>query len=362
MGPPGPVDNLPRRAGACGRVSGRGRRCRQSHGVSVSEQPARLAVRSVDDLVGLVPYLMGFHPRESLVAMVLEEGRLHVTARVDLAIAGHPDELEGLLGRLFARFPAAEVWFLAYTEDEERGWAALDACAQLVGLVRLGRLIQVGGKGWRADCPEGPWGEISGAVSATAAEASVLGLAPLTSRERLADAVAGPPDGEVGDLLAAFEATDAELAALGARGRNRLLRNLLRTPAVCRVKDCVRLALLVHRPECQLAVLRSLGNATAEQQLGLWRQVVRHSLVSHRPTVLGLLGMAAWQTGDGALQVVCLEELDRIDPAVPLAAVLEWLNRNVVPPGDWDELRGMLLGSLAEWLRPADPPTSRRGR
>ncbi len=329
--------------------------------MSISEQPARLAVRSVDDLVGLVPYLIGFHPSDSLVVLVLERGRLQVTARVDLAVAGQRLDLQELVGRLFGRFPTAQGWFLAYTDDDGRAWRSLAACAQLVGEARLGRLIQVSARRWLADAPDGPSGEITGGVSATAAEASVLGLAPLPSRDGLADAVAGPPDAEVGDLLAEFEARAVELEALGPRRRGRLLRTLLRAPAPGAVADCVRLALLAQRPECQLAVVGALGEANAEQQLALWRRVVRFSLVSHRPTVLGLLGLAAWQTGDGALQVVCLEELDRIDPEAPLAALLEWLNQEVVPPGDWEGLRGVLLECLAEGLA-GRPPAGRRGR
>lgn len=330
--------------------------------MSVSEQPAQLAVHTVEDLVGLVPHLLGFHPDESLVVMVLQEGRVVVTARVDLAPITHPVALDGLLSRLFGRFPAAEGWFMAYTDDDDLAWDVLASCVQLVGLVRLGRVLQVGSRQWRADCPDGPSGPITDAVSTAAAEATVLGLPARASRRDLAAGIAGPPDAEVEALLAEFEARADELEALGPRGRRRLLRRLLRTPGHCPKPDCVRLALLAGRPEVQVAVLRSLVRANAEQQLDLWTQVVRHCLADYRPTVLGLLAMASWQTGNGALQVVCLEELDRIDPTVPIALLVDYLNANVVPPGDWEADREALLGGLEAALTIAGRPASRRGR
>ncbi|MCB0910827.1 MAG: DUF4192 domain-containing protein [Propionibacteriaceae bacterium] len=330
--------------------------------MSVSEQPARLAVRSVDDLVGLVPYLIGFHPEESLVAMLLESGRVVVTARVDLDAVAQPGALDALLARLFDRFPHAEGWFLAYTDDDEVAWNVLAECVELVGFVRLGRVLQVGSCEWRADCPDGPVGAITGEVGSVAAAAAVLGLPARASRRDLAAGLAGPPDAEVAGLLEQFEAVGTELEAIGPRGRRRLLRKLLGTKGPVPVDDCVRLALLARRTEGQLAVLRGLARDNADQQLELWAAVVRHCLVDQRPHVLGLVGMAAWQTGDGALQVVCLEELDRIDPAVPIAALLELLNRNVVPPDAWLELRDVLLGLLEAEVTTADRPGSPRGR
>ena len=42
-------------------------------------------VRSPGDLIDLIPYLLGFHPRSSLVLIGLHEGRVAATARADLA-------------------------------------------------------------------------------------------------------------------------------------------------------------------------------------------------------------------------------------------------------------------------------------
>lgn len=331
-------------------------------GMSVSEEPARLAVRSVDDLVGLVPYLIGFHPEESLVAMLLEGGRVVVTARVDLAAVRDPGALDALLTRLFDRFPRAEGWFLAYTDDHELAWSVLAGCRDMVGFVRLGRVLQVGSHEWRVDQPDGPVGAITGVISPAVAEAAVLGLPARASRSDLAAGLSGPPDAEVDGLVARFESASTELEELGDRGRRRLLRKLLRTAGPVPVDDCVRLALLAGRPQTQVGVLRGLSRANAEQQLELWSAVARHCLTDQRPVVLGLLGMAAWQTGDGALQVICLEELDRIDPHAPIAALLEWLNQYVVPPGEWDALREALLGALAAELTAAGRRGSPRGR
>lgn len=319
-------------------------------------------MHSVEDLIGLVPYLLGFHPEESLVVLMIEGGRVGLTARVDLAVVADGGNLDSLLARMFGRFPAAEGWFLAFTDDDELAWAVLSGCTDVVGRRGVGRVLQVGRRSWRADQRDGPVGELTGHVSAAAAQATVLGMPARRSRTDLAAGLAGPPDAELDGLLAEFEVRAAELEQLGRRGRRRLLRRLLRTPGHCPVADCVRLALLAVRPDGQVAVLRSLAQENADQQVELWTQVLRHSLLRYRPTVLGLVGMAAWQAGGGALQVVCLEELLKIDPYVPLAAVLDVLNSEVVPPWHWDTMRAKLLDDLAIVLTAAGRPASPRDR
>ena len=108
-----------------------------------------------------------------------------------------------------------------------------------------------------------------------------------------------------------------------------------------------RLALLVDEPAGMLIALRALSRDRGAQLLELWTGVVRHCLLGYQAVPLGLLAMAAWQTGDGALQMVCLERLDRIDPELPLAAIIDKLNHDVMPPGAWPELRRPVLAWLA---------------
>ena len=322
--------------------------CRQCLGVNVSEPPARLAVRNIDDLVGLVPFLIGFHPSDSLVVMVIESGQVQVTARADLVAVAEPGVLDDLVGRLFDRFPRAVGWFFAYSADGSCAWDVLAACSVLVGAARVGRLLQVADTVWRADHPDGPSGELNGAVTAAAAQAAVLGLPARTSRAALADSIAGPPDTEIDQLLGVFEEAAAALDRASASGRARLLRRLLREPQPDLAAQA-RLALLVDEPAGMLIALRALSRERASEHLELWTGVVRHSLLGYQAVPLGLLAMAAWQTGDGALQMVCLERLDRIDPGLPLAAVIDQLNHEVVPPGAWPELRRPVLRWLAEW-------------
>ena len=331
-------------------------------GVSISEPQARLAVHNIDDLVGLVPYLIGFHPEESLVVIVIEDGRVEVTARVDLAAVSGRSSPAALVGRLFDRYPSAGAWFLAYTGDDDLAWDVLGSCAALGGRDRVQRCLQVGPDTWRGDEPDGPTGPISRRVPSVAAEAAVLGLPVRPSRRSLAAGIAGPPPEEVDDLAARFVAEEVAIDRLGSRGRRRILRRLLAADEPPDRDDSVRLALLVQHEEAQLRALRQLSVESAERQLALWTRIVRHTLPAHRPAVLGLLGMAAWQNGDGALAMVCLEQLDRIDPLEPVAALLDWLNEEVVPPYAWPKVREPLLAALADQFTVAGRRASRPGR
>lgn len=316
--------------------------------MSSSQTPARLAVRSVDDLVGLVPYLIGFHPRESLVAIVLREGRVEVTARVDLEAVACPDGLAYLVEALFSRFPDAEAWFLAYSDDAEAAWDVLAGCAALSGVIRLARVIQVGADQWRADDPEGETGPVR--VSAAGLQAAVLGLTALASREELEARVAGPGDDEVGELCELFERVATEVAELDGRSRRRLLTRLVRRGGGrCRA-DWVRLAVLVADPDAALGQLAALRPGAAEHLVAVWTQVVRHCLVPYLPTPLGLLGMAAWLTGDGAMTTVCLERIGRLHADHPLAALLDHIVSDVLPPSQWPAQRAGLVAATSSWF------------
>ena len=52
------------------------------------EAPARLRVRRPADFLAVIPYLVGFHPSESVVAVLCRDGRVLLTARMDLPPTG----------------------------------------------------------------------------------------------------------------------------------------------------------------------------------------------------------------------------------------------------------------------------------
>ena len=214
--------------------------------MSIPQQQPRLSVRNLDDLVGVVPYLIGFHPQESLVVMILNSGRVELTARVDLAPISEPSALAEFWSRLDLRFPLAEPWFLTFSEDRELSWSVLDRCALLVGEHRLGRVVAVVGDYWEADRPGGPAGVVR--ASPSAAEAALLGLPARASRAELAALVAGPGDDDV-DRLAERFATLAEfLDQRGGRARRAILDRLLRTVGPLSEEDAVMAAILVSEP------------------------------------------------------------------------------------------------------------------
>lgn len=321
--------------------------------MSVSEPPLRLSVHNLEELVGLVPYLLGFRPAESLVLLVMQGDHVPLTARVDLADVAQPLALEHLFSRVFTRFPGAIGWCLAFTDDDLLGWQVLDECTELLG-PRLARAVQVGAAFWRPDAAGEPAVPLSLDASRIAATATSLGLQARASRAELAECITGPPDGEISDLIGLFDEAEDELAARSPASRQRLLRTLLRAGRLDR-REAVRLAALVAEPEAARYVLGRLNRQVAEQQLALWTQVVRHSLLVYQVNPLGLLAMSAWQQGDGALQVICLERLDWLEPNGPMRWLLDVVNQEVLPPAAWPAVRKMLLEVYSCW--PTSQPT-----
>ena len=313
-----------------------------------SQPSARLTIQTLDDLVAMVPFLLGFHPHESLVVVVMDDTGIQLTGRIDLTDAAQPDRLADLVGRLAQRFGTAEQWFLAFSADTEIAWRVLHECADLVGALRLGRLLQVDDRSWRADHRHGESGWVGS--NGVASQAAALGMSARASRTELTAQVAGPEDAEVAALLAEFDQAHAWAQSLADAERDRAAVRLTRTAT--QQRDLVRLAVLVSDPPAQVAVLRTLDRDNAAAAVACWTAVVAHSLTPYLVGPLGLLGVASWLTGDGATQNVCLERLDQLQPLAPLAALLDWINQKVLPPSAWSQHQSALVGALIDqsWL------------
>lgn len=151
-------------------------------------------VRSLSDLLGVVPHLLGFHPDESLVLIVIEHGHVVMTARTDLRDVGPEAHLELMIDRMLLRWPAAMVWLVCYSADERMAWTMLDRGGRHLGDALAGDLICVSGDCYRVRNRFGPRSAYDPTTSATAAEATLHGLQARPSRASLAGVLRAAPE------------------------------------------------------------------------------------------------------------------------------------------------------------------------
>lgn len=305
-----------------------------------------LRITGVAEALGLIPHLLGFHPEESLVVLVMKEGRVQVTARIDLEPMAEPLACADLLSRLWARYPGAGAWFIAYAADAGLAWRVLDTCAAHTTGIGQFRVVHVDGARWWADTPHAAPGRHDPTCTRLAAEATVLGLPARPSRQALAETLAGPADADLESLVDIASRLEEVLSGWTLRRRRQALRRLIAEFAegvTLSDDQCVELSLLVQDPAVRDEALLAITRSEADRHVCGWTQVVRRSLLPLQAFPLGLLGISAWVTGNGALQMICLERASRLAPECGLVRIMSDLNEMVLPPEAWDDLRSALL-------------------
>lgn len=307
-------------------------------------------VRDLPDLLGVIPHLLGFHPEESMVLMVVDDGLVQLTARADLHDLRGPGYLELLIERMLMRWPGAKMWAVAYSAAEETGWGLLEQVREHLGDALSGDPVCVSGGRYRVGDAWGPEFRHDPAASATAAAATVHGLQARPSRDCLATLLRADPR-EVAEAEDAWVRSLDRALELAADERPAELQQALRAalddPAAVPRDDLAWLGLLINDGSARDEAVLSLERADAEAWVALWTRVVRACPYGTQAQPLAVLALAAWVNGDGALQSVCLEEMDaqRVRPG--LKQMLEDLNAAIVPPSEWDALRERLRDLLA---------------
>lgn len=327
-----------------------------------SSEPPRLSVRSTADLIAAVPYLLGFHPTDSVVVVAMRGRRVIFAARGDLPAPGYPvttREAAAQITAIVGRQRADAVTVLGYG-PAARVTPAVDAVAVAMdgaSLPVFDLLRVTDGRYWsylcdNPECCPADGTPFDPSTSAVAAEATFAGQVALPDRAALAGRVAAVTGAERVALSGAAERAAARLVALleGAPEADLLGMRTLRAAGAAAVDAAAdrhragrRLTddevawlglLLTHVPVRDHAWEHIDGE---EALLAGWSDVLRRVEPDLAAAPASLLAFAAWRGGQGGLAAVALDRAFEADPDYSMAVLLDDVLRRGVTPSALDD-------------------------
>lgn len=312
------------------------------------------------ELLQAVPYLLGFHPAESLVLVGLHDGRLVVTARVDLVDANIPHLVGRTLDALArggSTSVLAAIYYDSFAADRVIPLNLPDvlAAADRTGCELLDVLVVARGRWWSVLCEPGccpPDGQtLPTEPSAFAVAATFDGMVAMPDRAALASVLDPVEAVERVALLPVLAAAEraADAAAATAQGE-RLERSAKRALfAAARASGAPGWAgpddATVARFGAALGTIEirdRLWMAVDDGRLdgrALWRDLGRRLPSPYDATPLFLFGWAAWRSGDGTLAGIAAERAVASDPGCSVADLLLAALSHGVDPRRFPKLR-----------------------
>ncbi len=314
--------------------------------MTTRQQPrTTLTARTPEDVLALVPVVLGFEPTESLVLLTFGAATpFH--ARVDLPDPGDDDQLEEVAATLLA--PARlhrvrQVLLVGYSEHDrpaERTLRHVRRAFRKAGVAVIDAL-RTDGRRWyavppRAGVPDhGVPYDLAG--HRFAAQAVLDGRVVRGSRAEVAATVATDREGVAGVVAALAALTGEAAPALeeGLWARELVVRRTRErsSPTDAEVARLLRGVLDVRVRD---AAWSPLSRETALDHVDLWADVVRRAPDPLVPAPAALLAFAAWQAGDGALAWCAVDRAHEVDPAYSLAGLVAELLTQAVPPSTWE--------------------------
>jgi hypothetical protein len=342
------------------------------------KRASTLVAKTPADLIDAIPFLLGFHPSDSLVVIGLDGDLVVFAARYDLP---PPTARENIahLAAIVARQGLGDVTLVGYGPV-----ATVDPVIALaIGTFDAFRLrvhdaIRVHSDRWwsyfcnRIRCcpPEGnPCNPVDSVI---AAEATYRGQVALPSRAALVARVA-PVGGEEREAM----------TAATTRARERLQQLLIDSSHQRRaVRRAGRMAIreaekrhrsgntLTDDEVAWLGVLLidgdvsdyALDRATDGQEWrsALWSDVLRRVDPGYATKVACLLSFAAWRDGQGALARVAIDRALAAEPLHPFAVMLDEVLGMGIGPQAMTALDSLDRGSVARLMAAGGAPNGRQ--
>jgi len=326
-------------------------------------EPIVLRARATDELIAVVPALLGFHPQHSLVAIAVHgpRHRLGLRLRLDLPPVEHATAVAREVTEHLRRQRPDGVLLVAFAEHPTDADAVVEATIEKIDLAGLGLLDAVrcdGRRYWSYLCPDDHCCPTDGTPydarsNVLLAEAVFRGVEVLPDREAVARRY-DPIDGEAAERVAVLTQRVLQTMATsggGGPGRGRSAEFL--QPGLDRVLAIVDDAASSRRwplgdeDVATLSVWGSLivvrdvlwariGQRNASAQLELWRHVAQRAVPPFEPAMLCLAGFAAWLSGHGAEARCAIERALLADPDYSMAGLLHKALDEGLSPEAWE--------------------------
>ena len=292
-------------------------------------------LRSEPELLGEVPYLLGYHPADSIVAVFLTtEQIILATGRMDLSTP--PAVLIEQWAQAARRYRVASVWLIGY--GPQSGTAPVRAVADALGArVPVTGVLMVCGDEYlclRCPCPAAGGRPFDPAATAAAARNILAGRVALPSREALL-ALTDPVLIEqvtIGAALAQLPAeTDDAVAVL------RYLMGRAADGQRLSAGEVARLVRLLRDLPVRDAACEATGRLMWQRDL--WLDVTRRAPVGHVAAPASLAGWCAWRRGEEVLAVAALDRALADDRTYLLARLIRHAISQGIPghrlPAGW---------------------------
>lgn len=318
----------------------------------------RLKADRPEDLLALMPYVLGFQPVESLVMMVISDRALKVTVRVDLI--DDAIEVARRFGAIAVTNRATGLVLVAYSADPARADAMLLPVLDKLSSLRVLEALYTDGRRWwsrscSGDCCPAEGTPYETGSNRLAAEAVFHGMTSYGERSEIERLTDGPPESDLDALHTLADELIGEVLRPQLSERRHRMRELVAGYVACRARgeqvilsdrELVTLALLAVDLRVRDEAWAAIERENAWIHVELWQQVVSRAVPSLATPVLCLLGIAAWIQGQGVLQVCCLERARRLDPEYSMTNILEDINVRAVPPAYWDRIKDGMREAL----------------
>jgi len=339
--------------------------------MSSTDRPA-VRVRGTENLLALIPFLLGFQPDTSLVLLAVDDGSGGIVtgARLDLPAADQPlgpvhAALDLVISKLTTRGGLSVVLAGYGPADRVEPMVIAAAEALLAAGIPISDALRVAdGRFWRLRCADPaacpPHGvPFEPATSPAAAAAVYAGLVALPDREALAATLAPVTgrarDGMVAATVAACVFLDEllDVARAGAEAGDRpdsvldtkvgrALQAAART-YLTHIQDSYRagqpvddehaatLTVLLELPSLwEFAARRASREAW---QIAMWSDLVRRAEPPFTAPAATMLALCALQVGHGALASMAVDRALGTDPQDRFAQVLERAIAAGIDPG-----------------------------
>jgi hypothetical protein len=328
-----------------------------------------LTVRSSAELLAAVPYLLGFHPVDSLVVVAVRDRQVLFAGRQALPPPEQAEDQATHLAAVLARQGVDGATLIGYG-DADRVTPVIGTAARAIERtgVRVRDAIRVtDGQFWSYFCadPDCCPSPCPPPDSRVAAAATFAGQVALPDREALIAQIAPVTGAERDAMVAATARAQAKVADMCGADFGRTLRDAGRE-AVREAERRYRSGRVLTDDEVAwlgVTLVDLVVRDYAWERLGaqpwqvpLWSDVLRRAEPGYVPAPAGLLTWAAWRRGLGTLARAAVDRALAHDPEYTMAQGLDDLLNLGVSPAvvrDWPEFDRAAFD---------DPPDASRAR